>query len=85
MSYIIQARALSNLKAHFYTGRAGAGWLGDNRAEAFVYGRPEYAERQARQFAKRHRAYVWSVTYASDADAHNAGAAAMSAEMCGEW
>lgn len=81
--YIIQARALSNLRAHFYTGRAGTGWLSENRAEAFPYADARFAEREARRYAKTHRAYVWSVAYATDQDAHNAGAAAMSSEACG--
>lgn len=81
--YIIQARALNNLQAFFYTGRAGSGWLDTDRAEAFRYDHAGYAQKQARAFARRHRAYIWSVAYATSADAHAAGAAAMSAEMCG--
>lgn len=83
--YIIQARALNNLQAFFYTGRAGSGWLDTDRAEAFRYDHAGYATKQARAFAKRHRAFIWTVLEADRGDAHAAGAAAMSAEACGEW
>jgi hypothetical protein len=93
--FIIKTRDMKTMKVFYYTGRAGAAgtdsfWLSETRAAAFVYATAGEAIRKSRVFQHQHPrnlgtggAAVWMVEHANPADAHAAGAAAMSQEMCG--
>lgn len=54
---IIKAVSLETGKVHFYSGKAGAGWLCEDEADAFVYGF-EAAQRMAETF----RRGMWGAT-----------------------
>ena len=93
--YVVTVRDMNTMKEFFYTGRAGAAgtesfWLSEKRGDAFAYATEGEAERKRAQFQGQYPrnlgsggVAVWMVKHATDADAHAAGAAAMSQEMCG--
>jgi hypothetical protein len=81
--FIVQARDMKSMRLHYYTGRAGSGWLSENRAEAFVYSGEGEANRKVAMFNRQYRDKVFMSAYANPDDAHAAGAARMSDDMCG--
>lgn len=82
--FIVQARDMQTMRQLYYTGRAGDGWLSPDRAQAFVYRTEGEAARKSRLFQRHHmRRMVFMVAFADAADAHAAGARAMSEEACG--
>lgn len=94
--FIVKTRDMKTMKVFYYTGKAGSAgtdsfWLSEKRGDAFVYATAGEAERKARLFQRQYPrnlgsggAAVWMTEYANPADAHAAGAAAMSREMCGD-
>ncbi len=82
--FIVTGRNMTTMQRVFYTGRAGSGFVSSNQADAFTYRTGEEAERKARMLSRGQTMHVFYAAYANPDDAHAAGAAAMSAEMCGE-
>lgn len=93
--FIVKTRDMQTMKVFYYTGRAGAAgtesfWLSEQRSVAFVYTTEQEANRKCRLFQRQYPrnlgsggAAVWMIEHANRDDAHAAGAAAMSEEMCG--
>ena len=83
--YVLKGRNIETLATVYYTGRAGNLWTSDKKAEAFLYASYEGAKRKVYRFNRTTRLHkiLWMVDYQNESDAHNAGAAAMSDEMCG--
>ena len=83
--FIIQGRHMQTMERVYYTGRASTYWTSPNKADAFTYDSETLADRKAREFNRVGALHkiTWTAAYASDDDAHAAGAAAMSAEICG--
>lgn len=81
--FIVQCRDMATMRLSYYTGRAGAGWLSSNRGDAFAYATEGEAKRKMDMFRRQHPRMAWMAAHANPDDAHAAGAAAMSQEMCG--
>lgn len=86
--FIIKVRDMATMQTFYYTGKAGepgtnSFWLSDRRGEAFVYAGEGEATRKCNSFQRQHPKDVWMVEHVNRDDAHAAGAAAMSEEMCG--
>lgn len=81
--FIVTGRNMTTMQRVYYTGRAGAGFVSMERADAFTYATGSEAERKARNLSRGHTMNVFYAAYANPDDAHAAGAAAISQEMCG--
>ena len=85
--FIILGRNIRTMARVYYTGRAGDGWLSERRADAFTYATETEANRKARMFTRNQRLHgctFWT-DHADPADAHAAGARAMSEDACGPF
>ena len=81
--FIVTGRNMKTMQRVYYTGRAGAGFVSTERSTAFVYATEQEAVRKAYVLSRGHTMHVFYAAYADPADAHAAGAAAMSQEACG--
>jgi hypothetical protein len=69
--------------AVYYTGKIGEELVSANIEHAARYAVPRDAERVVRRLQRQHPRLTWMTDYRYPEDAHAAGAAAMSQEMCG--
>lgn len=79
---VIKARSTQGA-ALYYTGKSGEALLSANIENAARYAVPRDADRVVRRLQRQHPRLTWMTDYRYPEDAHAAGAAGMSEEMCG--